>query len=859
METKSPSSKHTLQLKTSAKLICAQRNLRNKFRKWKVGSKSFSKLDPLRAAYLKAKSNYQYVRRREDNLRAVSQNNDLMATYKFNRNLLYSKLKKLRGQTCSDNPLKIITPVGTYTGADVLEGFASDAEYLGRARGEPDIYDNEFYRLCKLDNAHIFDFKTDAVKIPKLTKARFQEIVNSEMKKGKACDIHQLTVEHIQLCGDDAQQCIIDLINSIIDNIYYLSRPQTKVGIATCIYKGKNKPRTVSSSYRRITVSPYIGTILDRHIDPYTEQIFRAEQSEDQLGFTKGISYLLASLQRGECQRWAIDHKLTCFGISLDGEAAFPSVDRDIQVRELYSIGERGDLLEHSRNTYQNTVCSIKLVKNLSRTFEEFTGNRQGHVKAAGHFKAYINPCLEAINSANIGFNIGPIKVGAECCADDLYAQTDTPSGLQAVTNIVSHYARRYRVIFNAEKTKIVVTGSRHDLNYYRDISPWSLQGEKIRVVTDNEHLGAVVSGVHEEQKNCDVNTSNCRKSLFSLLGPALSYKCKLSPRVQIHLWRVYSLPVLLSGLAALPVRQSDIRPMQIFLNKILRGFLKQSPCSPVPSLYFLCGELPLEARLHIDLLTLFHNVWSNPSTKIFEIVFYIMKMSTPKSTCWSAHVRLVCQMYNLPDPLALLQQPVMKKSQWKTLIKAKITAYHEADLRQKALKSDSLRYFNVQLLSLAGKPHRAIMAAEDSRSVEKMRIHLKFLTGDMLSFAKLARDRGGNPSCRLCPAPVENIEHILTECKATAQIRERLYPELVNLVANISISCSLLDKSVTPNCILTQFILDPASMNLPNSHRISYQHPRLSDLYGMSRDWCFAVYQCRRRLLKLRNLFSKT
>ena len=62
--------------------------------------------------------------------------------------------------------------------------------------------------------------------------------------------------------------------------------------------------------------------------------------------------------------------------------------------------------------------------------------------------------------------------------------------------------------------------------------------------------------------------------------------------------------------------------------------------------------------------------------------------------------MRLVCQMYNLPDPLALLQQPVMKKSQWKTLIKAKITAYHEADLRQKALKSDSLRYFNVQTFS---------------------------------------------------------------------------------------------------------------------------------------------------------------
>ena len=58
----------------------------------------------------------------------------------------------------------------------------------------------------------------------------------------------------------------------------------------------------------------------------------------------------MASVHHGECQRWAIDNKLTCFGISLDGEAAFPSVERKIQVRELYSAGERGDILKFSRN-----------------------------------------------------------------------------------------------------------------------------------------------------------------------------------------------------------------------------------------------------------------------------------------------------------------------------------------------------------------------------------------------------------------------------------------------------------------------------------------------------------------------------
>ena len=129
------------------------------------------------------------------------------------------------------------------------------------------------------------------------------------------------------------------------------------------------------------------------------------------------------------------------------------------------------------------------------------------------------------------------------------------------------------------------------------------------------EHLGMLVSGVNEEQKNVDSNITSCRTSLFGLLGPALSYKCKLSPEVQIHLWRTYSLPVLLSGLSALPIRPADMTVLKVFQNKILRGFLKLSMSSSIPGLYFLCGELPIEAKLHIDLLNLFHNIWCQEKT----------------------------------------------------------------------------------------------------------------------------------------------------------------------------------------------------------------------------------------------------
>ena len=113
--------------------------------------------------------------------------------------------------------------------------------------------------------------------------------------------------------------------------------------------------------------------------------------------------------------------KQTCFGVSFDGKTAFPSVDRDIQVMELYSCGESGDLLQYSRNTYQNTVSHIKQDGQLGRQFEEFKGSRQGHKRASGHFKAYINPFLTATNSSELGFWIGPICVTAVCIADATY------------------------------------------------------------------------------------------------------------------------------------------------------------------------------------------------------------------------------------------------------------------------------------------------------------------------------------------------------------------------------------------------------------------------------------------------------
>ena len=91
-----------------------------------------------------------------------------------------------------------------------------------------------------------------------------------------------------------------------------------------------------------------------------------------------------------------------------------------------------------------------------------------------------------------------------------------------------------------------------------------------------------------------------------------------------------------------------------------------------------------MEASLHLDVLALFWNIWRNPQTKAFEVLKYLLKMSDSNSLTWSAHARLLFQLYNLPDPLILLDSSPWPKERWKQHTKAAVISHHENALQKK-------------------------------------------------------------------------------------------------------------------------------------------------------------------------------
>ena len=439
------------------------------------------------------------------------------------------------------------------------------------------------------------------------------------------------------------------------------------------MYKGKDKKVTHHKSYRLVRVTPMIGRLIDEHIRPTFVQTTKPIQNPSQYGFTEKVTYLMGALQRHEIEKHCLDMKKTFFGCSLDGDSAFEVVNRVIQTRELYMAGVEGDFWQANYHSYQDSLTKIKMKGKLSSEIKETLGVKQGHINSSDHYKVYIGPCLDMLEDAQLGVWMGPINSGVSGCADDVFLGSDNPVKLQALIDIAAHYGNLYRIQYGASKTKITVSGPEIDMKYYKDTQPWKMAGQPIEVVENNDHLGQIVSGSRQEEKNVDLRIKKSRNTLFGLLGPAFSFKCLLSPVVKLHIYRTFVCPVLRSGISSFVLKSTSLSPLSVFQRKSLKGVLQLSKQASTPAIHFLTGELPIEAKIHRDIFALFYSVWANPDTKIYDIVKYLISSSIENSSTWSVHLRSLCKQYGLEDPQTLLRRDPPNKSSFKNDVLTRI------------------------------------------------------------------------------------------------------------------------------------------------------------------------------------------
>ena len=109
----------------------------------------------------------------------------------------------------------------------------------------------------------------------------------------------------------------------------------------------------------------------------------------------------------------------------------------------------------------------------------------------------------------------------------------------------------------------------------------------------------------------------------------------------------IFPLPVLLSGIAALKLKSTEIYLLYNYFKKMLQSLMKLPDKCPQSVVYFLVGMTPIIAHIHRRQLCLFGMVCRLPNNILHKLASTILASETDKSKSWFIHMRQLYFLYS--------------------------------------------------------------------------------------------------------------------------------------------------------------------------------------------------------------------
>jgi exonuclease III len=629
----------------------------------------------------------------------------------------------------------------------------------------------------------------------------------ARLKSGKSADELGLQAEHLKHGGD----IVLTAITKIINNLNSSGKvPELfKTGLVTPVYKKNKKPIDQPNSYRRITITSILGKVVERLLEPLVNSKLDAHQSRLQSGFTKGVSCMNAALLLSEAINESADSKTAVWMAMFDAAKAFDVVWQNSLLLKLHNIGIDGQLWLLLEEWYRGQKSAVKWRGDISETFNEQQGVRQGGILSPVLYKAFVNPLLVDLQDHSVGYHIGSTFVGIPTCADDVTVIASKPEDLQSMINVAENYANSERYQFNTTKTNVQHRPGtrRQQKTTLSQDSDFNLYNKPLAVVDTQTHLGI---DRHADQRDGAVvpGRIQCgRRTAYSLMGAGLHGLNGLGAACCCSMWNTFVIPRLLHGLEVLHLTKKDIQSLEAYQMTVMKQIqhLPQRTSNAITLL--LLGQQPIEAAIDKRMLLVFGDAVRRDSVER-DVVMRQLAMKTSTSNSWVTAVRLVLQKYSLPSHHQLVESPPSKLS-WKRMVKNSVASYWTRELLRKARLQSTLKYINLENCKI-GTIHQVWDTVTDARDATRASAKVKLLTGSYTLQANKAvfNQFQVNKTCLLCDDGPEDRKHFLVDCIKLRDVRNNYISELQSLLAAQNptewrriISCSELTLQLILDC----------------------------------------------------------
>ena len=819
-------------------------------------------LEETRSKYRNKKSEHRKIVRRRrmlENIKRDTRLTSVLSDCPTTASKLFQAIRSLSKSSTPDVK-KLFVRDRVYEGNEVCDGFYDSIAFL-KTEAHQNLESSHHFSSANEDYETILKICRHGTKVPNISLEKTRKILSSIRPAVNDC--FSITGYHYRYAGESGLLHLHLLLNSLIDDLNNTSVDELNTVWACILHKGHGKDRSQDSSYRTISTCPFLSKCIDTHIYDTYGHIWEEHQAETQFQ-GKGSSHELAALLLTETIQHSLNTaKKPAFVLYLDAKSAFDLVVRQFLINNLYHYGikDQGLLLIDQRLKNRKTICEWN--GQLMGPIEDKWGVEQGGRNSSDLYKVYNNEQLETAQESQLGVDLGGadlLVVSAIGQADDVALVSNDIFALQNLLQLSLLYCRKHHVTLRADKTKLQAFSNKSSFTqayYAKVISPVMINEEPINFVDEAEHVGITRSTAGNLPHILNRFTAR-RRALAAVLPVGLARGHRGNPAAGIRVHHLYATPVLLSGLASLVLKKTEIAMVDQHMKITMQSLQKLMDKTPPCIVAFLGGVLPGTAQLHVRQLTLFGMITRMKETLLQTHATNILSTASPSAASWFQQIRELCILYRLPHPLDLLSDPPTK-SRFNSLVKSSITDYWEVLLRSKVALLTSTPYFRADFMSLSS-PH-PIWTSCGSNPFEchKAVIAARMLSGRYLT-DKLQRhwtdNKAGNcilPAC--LPSLSEgSLEHLLLHCQALNHTRTKLLALCSRVsLENGTISSILHQVFLSGDQqVIMHFLLDCSTMPMVIRVTQVFGHAIRDRLLYLGRTWCYGIHRERMNQLGL-------
>jgi hypothetical protein len=332
------------------------------------------------------------------------------------------------------------------------------------------------------------------------------------------------------------------------------------------LHKGGGKNRKELKNYRPISLTNTVGKIFCMLMNERVRENIEKHKvmGEEQNGFRmkrRGEDNMF--VVREVIERLKKEGKKGYFAF-LDIEKAYDRVDREVLYRVLERCGFSEKIVRIVKSMYVDTKAKFNLGDIETDWVSSERGVRQGCILSPLLFGLYTEELAVRVNRCGEGIRVGNDRLNVLLYADDVVVMTENRNSLQRVFDVISQYAREFRVRFSAEKSQVlVVNGSVED-----DGLMWKLGGKDISRTNEYKYLGMWV-----DENGCERSKRekmSKAQQWYGRLGSVAKTRANKYEVVR-GLWKGVAVPSLMYGMNVLKVSPSECDKLDVVQNRVGR------------------------------------------------------------------------------------------------------------------------------------------------------------------------------------------------------------------------------------------------------------------------------------------------